>query len=139
MRFLSGGMLLLMFVFSFAGCKNQQPETSAAGDTPPPVPPAIAPGHIALTGTLSGCNETERALHCMLTVAMVQEYGSGTMQMPTGTEVLVSVRQAIADEFRSSSSIDLEGTSLSFVLVAERPAPDDDTLPAWRISAIDAN
>jgi hypothetical protein len=136
MRFLSGGMLLLMFVFSFAGCKNQQPE-SPASNTPPPVPPAIAPGSIALTGSISDCVDGNRALTCTLSVASVQEYGAGTTQLPAGTQLLVSVRQAVIDAFQGDAEAAYTGRDLAMTIVAERPAPDDKSLPAWRVTALD--
>lgn len=128
--------LLLIALLGLAGCKNQEPD-SPSNSTPPPVPPAIAPGHVALTGTLSDCSEAARAMHCTLTVISVQEYGAGTMQLPAGTQMLVSARQAVLSDYQAAAEMDPIGRELHMTIVAERPAPDDPEQPAWRVSQID--
>lgn len=131
-----GSILLLLIVFSIAGCKNQQPESQSTTETPPPVPPAIAPGHVALTGSLEDCVDGNRSLTCTLTVSSVQEYGAGTTQFPAGTHLLVSVRPSVIDAFQQNTDTVFTGQDLEMTIVAERPAPDDDNLPAWRVNAL---
>jgi hypothetical protein len=72
-----------------------------------------------------------------LSVASVQEYGAGTTQLPAGTQLLVSVRQAVIDAFQGDAEAAYTGRDLAMTIVAERPAPDDKSLPAWRVTALD--
>lgn len=123
-------------LFVFIGCQSQRTDAPSGQNTPTPVPPAIAPGHVSLTGELDDCTESARSIHCNLTVSSVQEYGAGTTQFPSGTQILVSVRPEILDAFEQSIESTISGRPVSLVIVAERPAPDDTSQPAWRVSSL---
>lgn len=127
--------ILTLILLCLAGCKNQEPE-SAASQTPPPVPPAIAPGSVELVGQLSDCTEAARTNHCFLTVSSVVEYGAGTTQLPAGSRILVDVRTETLSEFRTETGAEPTGRELRLTIHAERgidPGPDR---PAWRVSSL---
>jgi len=122
-------------VFFLTAC-GTRPAAEPPPPPPEPVAPAIAPGSVHLDGILSDCMEGERAMTCNLTVQHVAEYGAGTPQLPSGTVIKLSLRQAILD----SAELVLDQVSgmdsVRFHLAAEQPAPDDPERPAWRASAI---
>ena len=96
--------------------------------------PAIAPGTVRVDARLGDCAEQARWYECELVVDQVQEYGSSTPQLPSGTKLDVRILNAHMDDMTTESpSLLMKDNLIRFLLAYERQSNPEAGVPMWKV------
>ena len=131
--------VLPVLAFLLIGCTacGSTKNSMTPDETRPIQKPAIAPGTIRLQATMGICTARERWTDCESKVVLVFEYGSGTPQLPNGTDLRVMLLNSQLDDIRAQTPRLLEnGSVVEMVIAFQRTTDPANTHPDWKVVSI---